>query len=120
MRKLSLMLAFVTLLPLTTLHAASAVDGLWDFTMTSPMGSVSAKVTLKVDGGTLTGQFDLGNGRTWPIQDGVVDGNGIRFTITRDGASMTYAMRGTVEGDAVAGAAEAMGSVAEWSMVRAK
>lgn len=97
--------------------ADSKVDGTWNFQMSSPMGSVSATVTMKVDGATLTGEFDLGNGRKWPIQEGSVEGDDISFLIDRDGR-MTYRMRAQLDGDSIAGVAMAMGSEAPWSMSR--
>jgi hypothetical protein len=101
------------------LWAQSPVDGSWDFTMTSPMGSVTAKVLLATDGNSLIGEFDLGAGRKWPIEEGLVNGNTISFKVNRDGAAMTYVMNATIEGDSAKGVATAMGSTAEWSMTRA-
>jgi hypothetical protein len=100
--------------------AQTPIDGDWNFTMSSPMGSVTAKVTMMVAGDALTGQFDLGGGRTWPIEEGKVDGNNISFKINRDGASMTYAMSAQVTGDEFSGVAAAMGSTVDWSMKRAQ
>jgi hypothetical protein len=68
----------------------------------------------------LTGEFDLGNGRKWSIEEGRIDGNNISFKINRDGASMTYAMSAQVTGDEFTGTANAMGSVVDWSMKRAQ
>lgn len=112
----------VTALLLTSALASSAqapVDGHWTFSMSSPMGTVDAKVEMKADGQTLTGTFDLGGGREWPIKDGVVDGDTISFVLDRDGR-MTYAMKGTLDGDAVKGAAMAMGTSVDWTMTRVK
>lgn len=103
----------------THLWAQSEVDGLWDFSMVSPMGTVNAKVTIFTDGSSLSGEFDLGEGRKWPIQNGSVNGNMITFSVTRDGAAMTYMMSATIEGDAAKGTATAMGSTSDWSMTRA-
>ena len=50
--------------------AMAPIDGTWDFAMNSPMGTVEAVVTLKAEGTTLTGQFDLGGGRVWSIDGG--------------------------------------------------
>ena len=72
-----------------------------------------------VDGTHLTGQFDMGGGRVWPVENGVVDGDRISFTINRDGR-MTYEMKGKLEGDKITGAAGAMGTTVEWTMARAK
>jgi len=104
---------------LLTSTAQAPVDGRWSFTMSSPMGTVDATVEMKTDGKTLTGTFDLGGGREWPIQDGVVDGDTISFVLDRDGR-MTYAMKGTIDGDSIKGAALAMGMSVDWTMTRAK
>jgi len=101
----------------SVIWAQSQVDGTWDFSMSSPFGSlVSAKVTMKIEGATLTGQFDMGDGRKWPIEEGTVQGNEIAFKLNRDGASMTYVMNATVDGNSIKGTANAMGSVVDWSM----
>ena len=99
--------------------AQSGADGAWTFTMSSPMGSVDAKVVMKADGDTLTGSFDVG-GRTWPIEQGTIKGDDIAFVLNRPGASMTYEMKGKISGDAVAGQAMAMGATVDWSMARTK
>ena len=101
-----------------SISAQSPVDGVWNFSMSSPMGAVSAIVTMKTDAGVLTGEFDLGGGRTWIIENGTVDGNTIGFDINRDGSSMTYVMSAEVSGDSIAGVAAAMGTTADWSMER--
>lgn len=118
MKKYFLVLALF-LVASNNLWAQSDVDGLWDFSMVSPMGTVNAKVTIFTDGSSLSGEFDLGEGRKWPIQNGSVNGNMITFSVTRDGAAMTYMMSATIEGDAAKGTATAMGSTADWSMTRA-
>lgn len=101
--------------------AQSAVDGEWDFAMSSPFGQVSAKVTMVTEGNKLTGAFDLGNDRFLEIQEGSVDGNSLSFTITREGMmTMTYLMSAVAEGDTMSGTATAMGTTAPWSMTRSK
>lgn len=104
------------------LLAQSAVDGNWHFSMSSPFGVVTAAVTLKADGNTLSGGFDLGDGRILTVEDGTVDGNTINFRITRNGrfGEAVYLMNATVEGDSVDGMASAMGSNSGWSMTRAE
>ena len=62
--------------------------------------------------------LDLGNGRTWAIEDGTIEGNRIKFNINRDGAAMTYVMAGTIEGNKVNGTASAWGSTVTWGMSR--
>ena len=111
-------LALVLLFVSSSVWAQSQVDGTWDFSMDSPMGSATAKVVMASEGSQLTGEFDLGGGRTWPIEEGTIDGSNIAFSVTRDGASMTYEMSGSVEGDSITGVASAMGTTIDWSMTR--
>jgi len=98
--------------------AASPVDGTWSFDMNSPMGEVSATVMMTTNGDTLTGSFDLGDGRTWAIEDGIANGNEISFKIDRDGSPMVYDMAATIDGDSAAGVASAMGMEVPWTMTR--
>ena len=118
MKKLLLMLSLVVMTGCATTTPPPPAAGLWDFTLNSQMGSVNAKVTMVVEDSVLTGQFDLGGGRTWPIEEGTVDGDSIAFKLNRDGAQMTYEMTGNVEGDSITGVAAAMGSTVEWTMSR--
>jgi len=99
--------------------AAQTPDGAWSFDMNSPMGSVTAKVQLKADDGKLSGEFDMGGGRVWPIENGTIKDREIFFTINRDG-KMTYEMRGALDGDTIKGAAAAMGTTVDWVMTRAR
>ena len=82
------------------------------------MGTVDAVVTLKAEACVLTGQFDLGNGRTWPIEEGTIEGNSINIKINRDGASMTYVMTATLQGNTADAIASALGSNVPWTMTR--
>jgi hypothetical protein len=119
MKTILLMLSLVVMAGCTTTTPPPPpAEGMWDFTLNSQMGSLKAKVTMAVEDTALTGQFDLGNGRTWPIENGTVDGDSIAFKLNRDGARMTYVMTGNVEGDSIKGVAAAMGSTVEWSMSR--
>ncbi len=114
-------LAILALCAAAPLALTAEVDGDWDFSMASPFGQVSAKVTMMASGDKLTGGFDLGDGRVLEIQDGSVEGNTLSFSITREGAmTMTYVMSASVDGDSVTGTAAAMGTTAAWSMTRSK
>lgn len=118
-RKTAAILTMGLLAPLA--WADSAVDGEWDFAMSSPFGEVNAKVNMKVDDGKLSGGFDLGEGRVLEIQEGMVDGDKLSFSITRKGMmTMTYQMSASVDGDSVSGTAAAMGTTAPWAMTRSK
>lgn len=99
--------------------AQAPADGTWTFNLTSPMGTIEATVEMKVEGQALTGAFDMGGGREWPIENGTVEGDIISFTLNRDGR-MTYEMKGTVSGDTVTGTAAAMGATVDWTLARKK
>tara|TARA_B110000914_G_scaffold201382_1_gene193600 strand:+ start:113 stop:379 length:267 start_codon:yes stop_codon:yes gene_type:complete len=86
--------------------------------MSSPFGALNATVIMAAESGTLIGSFDLGDGRIWPIEDGMADGNEISFRLDRDGSPMVYDMSATVEGDSVNGSASAMGTEVPWTMTR--
>ena len=109
---------FAALSSCATGPSASPLDGTWDFTMSGPFGAITATVTMASDGEALTGFFDLGGGRSWPIEDGVANGSDISFSIDRDGSPLVYNMSATIEGDSAAGTASAMGTEAPWTMTR--
>jgi hypothetical protein len=102
----------------STNASLSPADGTWDFSMSSPFGALTATVIMTAEGDTLTGSFDLGDGRTWPIDEGVADGNEISFRLDRDGSPMVYDMSATVDGDSIIGNASAMGTEVPWEMTR--
>jgi hypothetical protein len=102
----------------STNASLSPADGTWDFSMSSPFGALTATVIMTAEGDTLTGSFDLGSGRTWPIDEGVADGNEISFRLDRDGSPMVYDMSATVDGDSIIGNASAMGTEVPWEMTR--
>jgi hypothetical protein len=102
----------------STNASLSPADGTWDFSMSSPFGALTATVIMTAEGDTLTGSFDLGDGRTWPIDEGVADGNEISFRLDRDGSPMVYDMSATVDGDSIIGNASAMGTEVPWKMTR--
>ncbi len=97
---------------------APSVAGDWNFSMSSPFGAVEATVTLDASGSALSGQFDLGGGRTLAIEEGSISGESISFVINRDGAAMSYQMNGTLAGDTIEGVAQAMGAEVPWTMTR--
>lgn len=112
---LSLALVFLS----SPLWAQPNIDGDWHFTMETPFfGDVAADVTLVAEGNTLTGQFDLGDGRIWPIEEGTVSGSAISFNITRDNRNLLYRMTGEVNGDVINGLAVSMGISIAWRMTR--
>ena len=102
----------------TTSPASSAANGAWDFKMTSPFGELAASVSMQAEDGQLSGSFDMGGGRVWPIENGTITDNQLSFRLRRDGSPMVYEMSGTVEGGSVSGLAKAMGMEAPWAMTK--
>ena len=115
MSRITLGFILITLVACAT-PTQSDVNGNWNFSMNSPFGELSANVQMLVEGESLTGEFDMGGGRKWLIEQGSISGGEIAFNINRDGSSMTYEMTGTGEGNLIAGIASAMGTEVEWSM----
>ncbi len=88
---------------------SSRVDGEWAFRMPTPNGEVEASLTLKSEGGHLSGTFVFPENRRLEIQEGTVDGKSLKFTVRRDrqaGSAMVYKMSGTLEGDQIKGTTE--------------
>lgn len=80
-----------------------SVDGNWNITVQSPMGAQPSTLSLKADGGTLTGTQSA-QGNTADIANGKVDGD----TVTWSNAittpfPMTLEFNGKVEGDTLNG-----------------
>ncbi|MEX0739860.1 MAG: hypothetical protein WD071_11020 [Pseudohongiella sp.] len=103
-----------------TLYAQDSADGVWNFVMAGANGDVTAVVDLYADGASLIGQFDLGDGRVWPISNAQVNGPTISFDLERGDSGVVYEMSATIDGDQATGTAKAMGTTREWSMTRAR
>jgi hypothetical protein len=80
-----------------------SVDGSWNVTMDTPMGKRSAALTLKAEGGTLTGTMG-GDGGSTAIYDGTVNGNTVAWkTNIQQPMALTLEFSATVAGDALSG-----------------
>lgn len=89
---------------------AQKIDGDWLYTMPSPNGEVTATLTLKSDGETLTGTFAFTETRKLAIQDGTIKGKEFKMKVKRDrpeGGSVVYEMTGTWDGNEIKGSSEA-------------
>jgi len=84
-----------------------SVDGTWNVVVKSPMGDQPSTLTLKADGGTLTGTASA-QGNTNPIANGKVDGDTISWSnsITTP-FPMTLEFTGKVAGDDLTGTVKA-------------
>lgn len=89
----------------TVAQDAAKVAGNWDVSMTTQRGSFTQQLTLQQDGGKLTGTMKGRRGGDSKVE-GTVDGNNIKFTVTRqtqDGQTRTQDYTGTVDGDSMKG-----------------
>jgi len=73
---------------------------------------------MQAAGSQLSGSFDLGDGRIWPIQNGAIEDNQLSFSLAREGSPMVYEMSGVVDGGSMSGLAKAMGIEAPWEMTK--
>jgi hypothetical protein len=80
-----------------------SVDGTWNITVNSPMGAQKSTLTLKSDGGTLTGSASGAQG-SQDIQNGKVDGNNVSWSMPITvPMPMTLEFTGVVDGDKISG-----------------
>ena len=80
-----------------------SVDGNWNITVQSPMGAQPSTLSLKAEGGTLTGTQSA-QGNSSNIANGKVDGDTVTWSnsITTP-FPMTLEFTGTVAGDTLNG-----------------
>jgi hypothetical protein len=105
--------------------AEDTVTGEWNYKMDTPQGEVTAAMSLKVEGGKLTGKFTFEGNRVLEITEGTVKGDTLKFTVKRnrpEGGSMTYKMTAKVEGKSMKGSSTAVempeGGEMAWSATR--
>jgi len=80
-----------------------SVDGTWNVKMETPMGTRAATLTLKADGGALTGTMGGAEGST-DIYDGTASGNSVTWkTDISQPMPLTLEFSATVDGDAISG-----------------
>lgn len=81
-----------------------AVSGSYKLTVNTPMGQQTPTLTLKEDGGSLSGTFAHAMG-TQEFSGGTVDGNKVKFDITLDamGNQITLNIEGTIDSDSISG-----------------
>ena len=78
-------------------------DGNWNLVVATPMGERRATLSLKADGGMLTGS-QMADGNTAEIFDGTVNGNQLCWKVSiPDPIPLTLEFNGTVDGDEVSG-----------------
>ena len=81
-----------------------SVDGTFKLTVNTPMGTQTPTLTLKEDGGALSGTID-GQAGKQAFSGGTVDGNKASWemTINAMGQDITLSCTATVDGDSITG-----------------
>lgn len=94
---------FATLLLLATSALGAEVDGKWTGSVSTPMGDFPVAFTFKADGAKLTGTTTGIDGSDVAIQNGMIDGNNISFTVTFDfgGMPLMLIYKGVVSADQI-------------------
>lgn len=82
----------------------AAVSGTWELTWETPRGARTITMTLTQDSTTVTGTAAMPMGDV-PVQDGVVDGDRVSFSLVMGRGDRTFEMKfeGTVDGAAMTG-----------------
>ena len=84
-----------------------AIDGKWEITINSPMGTQKAQLELAASGGALTGTQHA-QGSSQPVSNGKVDGNAVSWSANiTSPMPMTLEFSGSVEGDSIKGSVKA-------------
>ena len=81
-----------------------SVDGAYKLTVNTPMGVQTPTLTLKEDGGALSGTIDGQEGKT-DFSGGTVDGNSASWelTISPQGQEIKLTFTAAVEGNSISG-----------------
>ena len=104
---------------------AQTVDGKWSGEVQGGRGPQQVNLTLKADGGKLTGSV-MGRGGETPIQEGTIAGTALKFKTQqqgRGGTPVTLNWSGTLKGDEIAMSRKAEGGEApaqEFTLKREK
>ncbi len=83
--------------------AQAKVDGKWMAEIQGGRGTQMVTITLKADGGKLTGTVEGGRGGAIPIEEGTVSGSTIKFKQKQmgRGGEVILNYTGTVSGDEI-------------------
>ena len=80
-----------------------SIDGKWDVTVNSPMGTQKSVLTLKTEGSKLTGT-NAGQTGTLEVKDGRVEGNKLFWTMDmKSPFAIKLEVEATVSGDTIEG-----------------
>src|ERR1700682_5028500 len=80
-----------------------AVDGNWNITMSTPLGGSIAQLSVRNDGGTLTGTQGA-DGNSTEIFDGTANGDDVAWKVSiTNPMPLTLEFTGKVSGDSISG-----------------
>ena len=102
--KTKVCMLLICLFAVTGLALAQAkVDGKWTAEIAGGRGPQMVTITLKNDGGKLTGTVEGGRGGAIPIEEGTVTGNTVKFKQKQmgRGGEVILNYTGTVSGDEI-------------------
>jgi hypothetical protein len=103
--KAKVCVVFLCVLALPVLALAQgSVDGTWSGEVQGGRGPQQVTLTLKAEGGKLTGAVTGGRGGDVPIQEGTFSGNTLKFRTRQQGrgGEVTLNWTGTLKGDEIA------------------
>ena len=97
------------------MNAANAA-GSWALTINSPQGVFNSPLTIQQNGEAVTGEIGSPAGVV-PISNAKISGNELTFsyTINFQGQQLNIAARGKIEGNAISGSMETMGTSFDFS-----
>jgi hypothetical protein len=84
--------------------AQSSVDGTWAAEVQGGRGTQNLTITLKADGGKLTGSVGGGRGGPVNIDEGTISGSDLKFKTKQQGrgGEIVLTWTGTLKGDEIA------------------
>jgi hypothetical protein len=102
--KFKLGLIVVCLAALSSFVIAQSVDGTWTAEVQGGRGPQTLTITLKADGGKLTGSAGGGRGGPVDITDGTISGADLKFKTKQmgRGGEIVMSWAGTLKGDEIA------------------
>jgi hypothetical protein len=102
--KFKLGLIVVCLAALSSSVIAQSVDGTWTAEVQGGRGPQTLTITLKADGGKLTGSAGGGRGGPVDITDGTISGADLKFKTKQmgRGGEIVMSWAGTLKGDEIA------------------
>ena len=116
-------IVLVCLLALSTLVFAQSIDGTWTGEVAGGRGPQMVTLTLKADGGKVTGNVGGGRGGPVTIEEGTISGSTLKFKTKQmgRGGEVVLNWTGTVKGDEIAFTRGAEGATpVEFTVKRSK